>query len=152
MAAKRISKQLKAAITDLVTDKSMTVDAAAEKHGYKPESLKTALRKPHVQQFRRALLDAHLSFAGERAICTLIALMEGAKSESVQREAAKDVAALAGIQPKTEVIHRHEGEVRAGYVIVLRDQKGDDMKTIDAATETSNDRPALTDGSDQSDQ
>ncbi len=150
-STKRLRQALRDAITDIVVN-GLTTAEAAEKHGYTLHSLQQALKKPHVRSFRQALSEAHLSGVGEEAVAVMVGLMHKAKSESVRLEAAKHVAALAGIKPKEEVTHHHNHEIRAGWVIQLPPLESDGMKTIDAASETSNDLPALTDGSSQSDQ
>ncbi len=144
----RISTTTRQAVEFMVFE-GLETKAAAEKAGMKHHSLREALKKPHVKELRRALRDAHLRAKGERAYAIMCDLMENSTSDHVKLEAASKVADFAGLTPAETVqhLHRHEGEVRAGYVIVLRDQKGDDQKTIDDASGTSNGNPVVIDGS-----
>ncbi len=112
---KQIRTGLRAAIEALVVN-GKTADEAAQIGGMKPESLKRALKKPHVREYREALSHAHLNAEGERSVAKLIALRDGAASEHVQLEAAKHLMALAGIKPKEEATVHHVHQV-AGYVI-----------------------------------
>jgi len=133
---RRLSAVTKKAVELMVLD-GLEAKDAAEKAGMKHHSLREALKKPHVKQYREALRHAHLTGKGERAIAVLLELMETASSEHVRLEAAKHIAALTGIRPIEEVKHHHHHGIPAGYVLEIQDYPDDGMKTIDAALETS---------------
>ena len=91
----RVSPALRSAITLIVTD-GLTVRQAAERSGYKYESLLIAMRKPHVRAFRDGVKRAWMESRTEKAWLTVADLADNAASEDVRLKAAKTFLDAAG--------------------------------------------------------
>lgn len=94
------------------------VKEAAQIAGMKVASLKQALHRPFVDQFRRSLRRLRIDAEVEKSIDVLCELRDRANSEHVRREAALDLLTLAGVTAPAE---GQDLEIKApGYVIKLR--------------------------------
>ena len=71
------------------------------------------LAKPHVAEYLQALLMSQLSARGGTALHVIDRLMNTARSEYVQLEAAKDMANRAGWQPPERKQVTVQGDVSA---------------------------------------
>ena len=84
----RISPALRTAI-QLIVLEGLTIAQAAERTGYRPQSLEKALMKPHVKAEKANVMRAWRESKTERAWLTVADLASGACSEDVRLKAAK---------------------------------------------------------------
>ena len=113
-----IRKPLRMALEKMVNEGLKRAEAA-KAVGMTDHSLREALRRPHVQAYRRALMDELRTSEGHRSYLKLTELREKAASEHVQMESAKFVAGVSGISPVQKQEVTHSGQVQVGYVIDL---------------------------------
>jgi hypothetical protein len=83
-----IRRKLREAIRILVTE-GCTQREAAQKAGMTEHGLQRALTKPHVQEFRDGVMDAHMTGKTPLAWSVVHKLMIEAASEDVQLKAAR---------------------------------------------------------------
>lgn len=114
----RITAPVKEALRLMVYE-GRTRDEAAKAVGITDHGLRTALNKPHVKRFQRALMTELREQEGHRSYLHLTKLREKAGSEHVQMESAKFVAGVSGISPVSKQEVTHSGQVQVGYVIDL---------------------------------
>lgn len=120
IAAKRISKRVRAAIDAMVAGECKTIKEAAEKVGLVRESLSRALSTPHVAEHLRTKVLKSLAMAAARAGAVKIDLMDS--DNAIARDRASSfVLGLAGIQPAGTPSVSVNLEIKAGYVIDLTD-------------------------------
>lgn len=129
VAAKRISRKVRAAIDLMVTGECKKISEAAEKVGLARESLSRALSTPHVANHLLQKVQRHLAIAAARAGATKVELLDSA-SELVRDRASAFVLGLAGIQPAAQPSVHVNLEVRAGYVIDLSEDPARDAKVV----------------------
>lgn len=91
----RISDALRSAIVLIVHD-ALTVAEAAERTGFKSQSLAKALLKPHVRAYRADVKRAWLASKTSKAWLVVANLAESAGSEKVQLEAARTILQASG--------------------------------------------------------
>ena len=72
-------------------------------------SASRTIRLPHVQQYMMQRISEQLGLNATLAAAKVMTLAQGAKSEYVQLEAAKDILDRAGFKP----IERHQMQVAA---------------------------------------
>lgn len=126
---RRISKRIKRACDALVSGDAKTVTEAAERVGLSREHLSRYLSKPHIAEYLRQKACRSLAIDAARAAAVKGQLLN-AGSEHVQNEVSTYLLALAGIKPSTSPQVAVNIEIRAGYVIDLRDDPP--VRTIDA--------------------
>lgn len=117
----RITPQLKAAIHALV-HMGQTVKEAAVTAGYREESLRKALKKPHVQAYKSEVFRAMFDSEKERSFLKMVELRDKAKSERVRADMAKQIAAMDERFQAGSKVHKHvSGSIKhtPGYVIDL---------------------------------
>jgi hypothetical protein len=119
-APRRISAKVRAAIGLMVSGESKRICDAAEKVGLARESLSRALSTPHVAEHLRQKVLRHLAMAAARAGAVKGELLDS-DSEIVRDRASTFVLGLAGIAPASTPSVNLNIEVKAGYVIDLRD-------------------------------
>lgn len=99
----RITKKVSAALDHLIDGSAKTDTDAARKAGMHHETLRRALRKPHVIAEVRQRIDQRLGgLALSKAAARLIHLIDQADSEYVQLDASKHVLAIGGVKPKSD--------------------------------------------------
>lgn len=128
-APKPITKKIRAAIDALVIGEVKTVTAAAEKVGIAREYLSRQLSKPHVADYLSQKTRRHLAMATTRAGAVKVELLE-CDNAVVRDRASSFVLGLSGIQPTSLPSVNLNIEVRAGYVIDLRDDDEIQAKVI----------------------
>jgi hypothetical protein len=126
---RRISKKITAAIDLLVSGEAKKIKEAAEKVGLARESLSKALNKPHVAEHMRQKVLRSLAIAATRAGATKVELLDSA-NEMVRDRASTFVLGLAGIQPAATPSVNINLEMRAGYVLDLRDDHEIEAKAL----------------------
>jgi hypothetical protein len=125
---KRISKKVRAAIDLMVTGDCKKIIEAAEKVGLARESLSRALSTPHVAEHLRQKVLRHLAIAAARAGAVKSELLDS-DSEIARDRASSFILGLAGIAPATAPSISLNLEIKAGYVIDLREPE-ERMRTI----------------------
>lgn len=117
---KPISAKVREAIASMVAGDTKTVTAAAEKVGITREHLSRELSKPHVDQYMNQKVRRHLAVATMRAGAVKVELLDS-PNEMVRDRSSSLVLGLAGIQPASQPSVNLNIEVKAGYVIDLRE-------------------------------
>ena len=117
---RRISKKVRAAIDAMVNGEVKKICEAAEKVGLARESLSRALSTPHVAEHLRQKVLRRLAIAAARAGATKVELLDS-ESEIVRDRASTFVLGLADIAPASGPSLSLNIEVKAGYVIDLRE-------------------------------
>lgn len=125
----RISTKVRKGCEALVSGAAKTVTDAAKLANISREELSRALSKPHVAEFLKQKACRALAMAAGRAAAKKVELLE-AESEHVQNDASTYLLALAGIKPAADAQVSVNIELKAGYVIDLRDDPP--VRTIDA--------------------
>lgn len=118
---KRITPRQRQAI-ELIVCQGFTFERAAESVGLHINSLRRALGKKHVIQYKNDVFRAFRDGLAEKSIARLDVLADTAKSESVKADCNKSLIQLDDrFQPQQTVNHKHSGEIRhtPGYVIDL---------------------------------
>ena len=101
----RVSPALRSAIV-LIVEEGLSVAVAAQRTGYKRDSLAVALMKPHVKAVQGDIKRAWLASKTAKAWVTIANLAERAASEKVQLEAAKTILSASGeLTPEGESGH-----------------------------------------------
>ncbi|MET4240714.1 hypothetical protein [Bradyrhizobium sp. RT10b] len=127
---KPISLKVREAIAKMVAGDCKTVTAAAEKVGITREHLSRELSKPHVAAFMHQKVQRNLAIAATRAGAVKVDLLDS-DNAMVRDRASSFVLGLAGIQPSSQPSVNVNIEVRAGYVIDLRNEDEISPKVID---------------------
>ncbi|MCC8957638.1 hypothetical protein H8B02_30665 [Bradyrhizobium sp. Pear77] len=117
---KPISAKVREAIAGMVTGDAKNITAAAAKVGLSREHLSRELNKPHVADFMKQKVMRHLAVATTRAGAVKAELLD-CDNAMVRDRASSFVLGLAGIAPTSQPSVNVSIEVRAGYVIDLRD-------------------------------
>ena len=126
----RISKKLQQAII-LIVQHGYSQRKAAETIGYKTESLSLALRRDHVQQFKRDITNAFMANSTDVARYTLVDLCKNAKSEDVRHKAARTILEMSGELGKTSDNSVSIGDVQFIFAHAPPQQMIDNQLTID---------------------
>ena len=115
-----ISGAVRDAIEAMVRGVAKTITDAAAATGISREHLSRELSKPHVADHLRTKVMRALAVAAARAGHVKTALLDS-PSEIVRDRASSYVLGLAGIAPASQPSVSVNVEIRAGYVIDLRD-------------------------------
>ncbi len=91
----RVSPALRTAIT-LIVQEGLTIPEAAQRTGYRYESLLLALRKPHVRAVKDGVKRAWMESQVEKAWLTVADLAGNSLSDDVRLKAAKTFLDAAG--------------------------------------------------------
>jgi phage terminase small subunit len=120
------------AIDHYVSGRARTITAAAKKAGLSREYLSRSLSQPHVAAFLRDKASRVVALGAGRAAARLNQLLDS-KSEHVSLDAAKFSLGVAGIKPASDAQVSVNIDIKAGYVIDLREH-GDErpMKVVNA--------------------
>ncbi len=127
--AKRISKKVRTAIGYMVNGECKQISEAAAKVGLARESLSRALSQPHIAEHMRQRVVRHLAIQAARAGAVKGELLD-CSNEMVRDRASTFVLGLAGIQPANQPSVNVNLEVRAGYVLDLREPADELPKVI----------------------
>jgi hypothetical protein len=125
---RRIPKRIAEVVRLLVTGECKTQRAAAERTGMSETYLSTALRKPEILAHIEHETRVALSRSQAPAAATLIRLATEAASEHVQKDAAIHLLNMAGHKPRADAQVSVNIELKAGYVLDLREP--DDMRAV----------------------
>ena len=92
------------ALVDIMVTEGLSPAQAASKAGYAEGksgyvSAYRALKTPHVQQYMMQRIQESLGVNATLAAARVMQLAQGARSEHVQLEAAKDILDRAGFKP-----------------------------------------------------
>jgi len=92
------------ALVDVMVAEGLTTSKAATKAGYAEGksgyvTASKTLKLPHVQQYMMQRISEQLGLNAVAAAAKVMTLAQGAKSEYVQLEAAKDILDRAGFKP-----------------------------------------------------
>jgi hypothetical protein len=120
LAKRRISKKVLTAMDALIAGDVKTITEAAERVGLARESLSRSLSVPHIAEHLRQKVIRHLAIAAARASATKVELL-GSDSEIARDRASSFILGLAGIQPATSPSVSLNLEMKAGYILDLRD-------------------------------
>jgi hypothetical protein len=145
--ALRITNKVRRAIDLMVSGECKQINETAEKVGLARESLSRALSKPHVIEHLRQKVIRRLNIAAARAGATKTELLDS-DSEIVRDRASSFILGLAGIAPAATPSVALNLEIRAGYVIDLRDpaDTADTMRIV-----SSSERPMAIDRDEDGD-
>ncbi len=115
-----IGRKIKAAIDLKCSGQVKTWKEAAQRVNCAPEYLSRALSKDHVTAYLRRKACHALAMAAGRAAAVKVELLDSA-SEHVRNDASSFVLGLANIKPASDAQVSVNIELKAGYVIDLRD-------------------------------
>jgi hypothetical protein len=126
--------KVRAAIEALVTGQVKTIKAAAEKVGLTRERLSRAFSEPHIAEALRTRAAREVALSSGRAAARLNQLIDSS-SQKVALDATKFSLGVAGIKPAADSQVNIDLEIRAGYVIDLRENDRSPLPnvTIDGA-------------------
>src|SRR2546430_715676 len=115
IAARRISKKVRAAIDAMVSGDCKKICDAAAKVGLARESLSRALSTPHVAEHLRQKVLRHLAIAAARAGAVKVDLMDS--DNAIARDRASTfVLGLADIAPASAPALSVNLNIKAGYI------------------------------------
>jgi hypothetical protein len=114
--------KVRAAIEALVTGQARTITAAAKKVGLSRERLSRAFSEPHIAEALRTRAAREVALSSGRAAARLNQLIDST-SQRVALESVKFSLGVAGIKPAADAQVNVNLEMRAGYVIDLRDRQ-----------------------------
>jgi|TARA_R110002049_G_scaffold190150_2_gene358796 phage terminase small subunit len=105
------------ALVDTLVANGCTIKVAAAEAGYAAGeagrvSASKALRQPHVQQYMMQRVNEQLGLNATTAAVRVMNLANGARSEYVQLEAAKDILDRAGYKPIDRSQVQVAGDIR----------------------------------------
>lgn len=126
----RITAKVRRAIDLMARGECKTILEAAAKVGLARESLGRALAKPHVVEHMRQRAVRTIQMAAARAAEVKAELLDCGDSMARDR-ASTFVLGTAGIGPTTAPSLSVNIEMRAGYVLDLRDDPPTAPRTID---------------------
>ena len=127
----RISKRIRSVAELLITGECKTIKAASERIGLAYDYVRQELKKPSVRVFCEQRARETIAAGTMRASARLIELLD-AGSEHVSLDATKHMLGIAGIKPATDPQVSVNIDIKAGYVIDLRE---DSAPVIDAVPE-----------------
>lgn len=128
--AGRISKKLQQAIL-LIVNHGYSVNKAAESTNYSTYGLAQALRREHVQQYKRDITQAFMANSTDLARFTLVELCRNSKSDDVRHKAARTLLELSGEIGKTADNSINMGDVQFIFTHKPPDKLIDNQLTID---------------------
>lgn len=117
---KPISKKIRAVVNLLVSGECKTIKAASERTGLAFDYVRQALKEPSVRVFIERAMRETIAAGTMRASSRLVELVD-ASSEHVSLDATKHMLSIAGIKPTPDAQVSVNIELKAGYVIDLRD-------------------------------
>jgi hypothetical protein len=117
---KPIPKAIRLACDALVNGYAKTITEAAEKAGISREYLSRRLGESHIAEHLRQKAHRVVSVAAGRAAATKVELLD-CESLHVRSDASTFVLGVAGIKPTPDPNINLNIELKAGYVIDLRD-------------------------------
>jgi hypothetical protein len=118
--ARRISKKVRTGIEFMVMGDVKIIKDAAEKAGLTREHFTRELSKPHVAAYMREKVLKQLAIAAARAGSVKVDLLDS-DNEMVRDRASTFVLGLADIAPAAAPALSVNLEMRAGYILDLRD-------------------------------
>lgn len=115
-ATQKLTKKQMALVDTLVAT-GCTLRVAAKEAGYSDGesgrvSASRTIRLPHVQQYMMQRVTEQLGMNATLAAAKVMTLAQGAKSEYVQLEAAKDILDRAGFKPIERSQVQVAGDIR----------------------------------------
>ncbi|HEV2559332.1 MAG TPA: hypothetical protein VGU45_11950 [Microvirga sp.] len=113
-----VPRKIDQAIRLLLTSRAHTQRDAANQVGISEEHLSRMLRRDHIRAHLERRAREYLSSAVPKAAATLVRLLDD-NSEHVQRDAATELLAHAGIAPPEEPSLALQVNVNPGYVVDL---------------------------------
>jgi hypothetical protein len=128
---RRVSPRVRHAIDLLLSGQCRLKKDAAAKAGLSPERLSRALKEDHVIRYLAAQTHVLLAQSQAPAAATMLRLLDGAKSEHVQKDVAIHLLGINGHKPTADPVTQVNINFRAGYVIDLSDDPP--AKVIDAS-------------------
>ena len=128
----RLSKPIREAINLIATGAVKTQRAAAERVGLSEVHLSRMLNRSDIRVFLAQEMRRTIATAGIRASHRIAELID-ASSEHVSLDAAKHVLGIEGIKPAADAQVSVAIDVKAGFVIDLR-EPGERAKVIDGHT------------------
>lgn len=131
----RISKRIRQAIELIVTGECKTIKAAAARSNLHPDYLCRELKKPQIRVFCEQRSRENLAMGTMRASARLVELLD-ASSEHVSLDASRHTLGIAGIKPAADAQVSVNIDIKAGYVIDLRDERPGDHARVVNATRT----------------
>lgn len=117
---KPISKKIRQVVDLLVSGECKTQKAACERIGLHPDYVCRQLKEARVRVFIERRMRETIAAGTMRASSRLVELVD-ASSEHVSLDATKHMLAIAGIKPTPDAQVSVNIELKAGYVIDLRD-------------------------------
>ena len=116
LATQKLTKKQMALVDTLVAT-GCTLRVAAKEAGYSDGesgrvSASRTIRLPHVQQYMMQRVTEQLGMNATLAAAKVMTLAQGAKSEYVQLEAAKDILDRAGFKPIERSQVQVAGDIR----------------------------------------
>jgi hypothetical protein len=119
---KGVSVRLQRALEALASGSARTITAAAERAGLTREAVQQALRKPHVQQHVKQMIQESLGTSALRATLRMRELMEDSQNSMTAYQASKFLLGVgAGVvapSPPAVAVNIHSN-APVGYVIDL---------------------------------
>lgn len=122
LVKRRIPRRIGEVVNLIVSGECKTIQAAAQRVGMHPNYVYGALKKPEIQVFIERKSRETIANGLMRASARLNELVD-AESEHVSFDAAKHVAALAGIKVSSDAQVSVNVEIKAGYVIDISDDR-----------------------------
>jgi hypothetical protein len=119
---RRVSPRVRHAVDLLLTGQCRLKKDAAAKAGLSPERLSRALKESHVVEYLRQQTHILLAQSQAPAAATMLRLLEGAKSEHVQKDVAIHLLGIAGHKPTADPVAQVNINLSPGYVIDLSDE------------------------------
>lgn len=116
---RKIAPRMRQVIELLLSGACRTQKAAAERVGIDATHVSKELRKPHIQAFIARETRGSIGAAQLPAAATLVRLLD-ANSEHVAAQVAERLLAINGIKPDDTSRVAVSVDIRAGYVIDLR--------------------------------
>jgi phage terminase small subunit len=129
LPARRISKKVRTAIGYMVNGECKKITEAATKAGLARETLSRALSQPHVAEHMRQRVVRHLAIQAARAGAVKGELLD-CDNEMVRDRASTFILGLADIAPASAPALSVNLNIRAGYVLDLRDPVDELPKVI----------------------
>jgi hypothetical protein len=115
-----VPKKVRQAIELLVSGQCSSIKKAAEKVGWARETLSRRLSQPECAEALRTRAAREVAMSAGRAAARLSRLIDST-SERVAFEATRFALATAGIKPASDAQFTVNLDLRAGYVLDLRE-------------------------------
>jgi hypothetical protein len=118
----RVPKRIAQFVELLISGECRTQKAACDKLKLDPSYASKQLRKVHVATYLEQQTRVALARSQAPAAATLFRLLDQAASEHVQKDVAIHLLNIAGHKPKADAQLSVNIELKAGYVLDLRDE------------------------------